>query len=209
MPPESAASPGEFRQYRRFLSVIILTFVTVGSLYLLISVGVTIYRRQYALPGGPPGTPAAPADQAETCFEELSDVTQGLARHLQNFHHLVAQYDAAEAQRWADNRSFWLSQWKAADELCHFGTPRAGENKKEWAQLAVVHAELREIEASYTKELLRFGHDHAPAMDRVRARLAKIGKHLGATPDSQPPAEARDARANSTDSGDPRHDQQP
>lgn len=206
MPPESAAPPGEFRQYRRFLSWLILSFVTVGSIYLLISVGVTIYRRQYATPGPPPPAGAAPAEQLENCFEELSDVTQGLARHLQNFHHLVAQYDAAEAQRWADNRSFWLSQWNAANDHCQFATSRAGTFKKDWEQLAVVHAELREIEASYTKELLRFGHDHAPAMDRVRARLVKIGKHLTLSQDSQPAPDARDARANPTDSGDSRHE---
>jgi hypothetical protein len=207
MPPESAASPGEFRQYRRFLSVVILTFISVGSLYLLTSVGVTIYRRQYATTpvSAPPGG-VAPADELENCFEELSDVTQGLARHLENFHHLVAQYDAAEAQRWADNRSFWLSQWNVANDHCQFGTPRAGTFKKDWEQLAVVHAELREIEASYTKELLRFGHDHAPAMDRVRARLVKIGKHLAVTPDPQTATDARDAGANPTDSGDPRHE---
>ena len=206
MPPESAASPGEFRQYRRFLSVIILSFISIGSIYLLVSVGVTIYRRQYAVPGGPAGGGVAAADQLDNCFDELSDVTQGLARHLESFHHLVAQYDAAEAQRWADNRSFWLSQWKTSNEHCQFSAPRAGKEKKDWEQLAVVHAELREIEASYTKELLRFGHDHAPAMDRVRVRLGKIGKHLAASQDQQPAPDARDARANSTDSGDPRHE---
>ncbi|HET6281890.1 MAG TPA: hypothetical protein VFH73_13025, partial [Polyangia bacterium] len=177
-----------------------------GSLYLLTSVGVTIYRRQYATPTGSPPGGAAPAEQLENCFEELSDVTQGLARHLENFHHLVAQYDAAEVQRWADNRSFWLSQWKVANDHCQFATPRAGAFKKDWEQLAAVHAELREIEASYTEELRRFGHDHAPAMDRVRARLGKIGKHLTLSQDSQPAPDARDGGANSTDSGDPRHE---
>jgi hypothetical protein len=206
MPPESAASPGEFRQYRRFLSLLILSFVSVGSLYLLISVGVTIYRRQYAAPAGPSGAPAL-AQRLDDCHEELSDVAQGLARHLQSFHHLVAHYDAAETQRWAENRTFWLSQWKAAGDRCQYNVPRAGEGKKDWEQLAVVHAELREIEASYTEELLRFGHDHAPALDRVRARLEKIGKNLISSQDPQPALGARPPKANLTDAGDASHEQ--
>jgi hypothetical protein len=94
MSPESPASPPEYHRYRRFLSGLVLTFVSVGSCYLLISVGVTISRRRHVEPlGAPVGTSAA---DLESCSEELGEVEQGLERHLDNFDHLVAHYDAAE-----------------------------------------------------------------------------------------------------------------
>jgi hypothetical protein len=174
----SPSAPGEFRPYRRFVSWLILTFVTLGSAYLLLSVAVTIYRRRNAVPSGAPiGEMATEAD-LDGCLEELRDVTQGLASHLENFQ-LIAHYDAEEAQRWADHRTFWLGQWKAADERCHFAAARPGKFTKEWEQLAVIHAELRETEASYTKELLRFGKDQAPRLARIKERLDRVGEKLG------------------------------
>jgi hypothetical protein len=174
----SPAPAGEFRPYRRFLSRLILTFVSLGSVYLLLSIGVSIYRRRNAVPSGTPiGTAATEADLV-SCLDELNDVTQGLASHLENFQ-LIAHYDADEAQRWAEHRAFWLGQWKAADERCRYAAPRPGKFGKEWEQLAVIHAELRETEASYTKELLRFGKDQAPRLARIEERLARVGEKLG------------------------------
>src|SRR5580765_6366506 len=92
MPSEQPAStsPAEFRRYRRFLSWLVLGFVSLGSAYMLVSVGVSIYRRRNAVPlGAPVGSPASPAD-LEGCLEELSDVEKGLERHLESFHNLLA-----------------------------------------------------------------------------------------------------------------------
>jgi hypothetical protein len=177
-PPDDALPPGEFRPYRRFVSWFILTFVALGSVYLLVSVAVTIYRRRNAVPSGAPVGATATAADLESCHEELMDVTRGLASHLENFQ-LIAHYDADEAQRWAEDRAFWLGQWKAADERCHFAAARPGKLSKEWEQLAVIHAELRETEASYNKELLRFGKDQAPRLARIIERLDRVGKKLG------------------------------
>jgi hypothetical protein len=185
VPSESAPAPGEFRRYRRFVSGFILAFVSLGSLYLLVSVGLTIYRRLHAVPIGlPVGAVASWAD-IESCHEELTDVADGLEKHLENFHRLMAHYDAAEAQRWSEHQAFWLGQWKAAGERCQFQERRGGKLGKEWEALGVVHAELHETEASYTKELLRFGRDQAPRLDRIRESLATIAKRLLVTQDSQ------------------------
>lgn len=179
MPSESApTAPGEFRPYRRFVSWAVLAFVSLGSVYLLVSVGVTIYRRQHAVPTGSPVGAVASLADIESCHEELTDVTDGLETHLENFHHLVAHYDADEAQRWSEDQAFWLGQWKAAGGRCHFEERRGGKLAKEWERMGVVHAELRETEASYTKELIRFGRDQAPRLDRIRESLADIGKRL-------------------------------
>jgi len=176
--PDNVPLPGEFRPYRRFVSWFILTFVTLSSTYLLISVAVTIYRRRNAVPSGDSVGAVATAADLESCHEELKDVTQGLARHLENFQ-LIAHYDASEAQRWAEDRAFWLGQWKAADQRCHFAAARPGRYSKEWEQLSVIHAELHETEASYNKELLRFGRDQAPRLARIIERLERVGAKLG------------------------------
>lgn len=178
MAPEYAAPPAEFRRYRRFVSWFILSFVSIGSIYLLMSVGVTIYRRRNAVPAGAPVGMVASASDLESCQQELTDVEQGLERHLDNVPHLVAHYDAAEAQRWSEDRTFWLGQWQAADQRCKFAEPRSGPYAKEWEQLGVIHAELRETEATYTKELLRFGQNQAPRLDRIRERLQNVGARL-------------------------------
>ncbi len=193
----SSQTQGEFRPYRRFVSLFILTFVSLGSVYMLVSVGVTIYRRQHAVPTGTPLGVETSAAEIQSCYEELNDVADGLEKHLENFHHLVAHYDAEEAQRWSEDQAFWLGQWRAAGGRCQFQERRAGRLAKEWDHLAVVHEELRETEASYTKELLRFGHDQAPRLDRIRRSLDEIGARLsGEQPKTQ----------DSQDRGDASHD---
>jgi hypothetical protein len=172
---ESSVPAGEFRRYRRFVSWFILTFVLVGSAYMLLSVSVTIYRRQHAVPLGlPVGARPTRADAA-SCYDELSDVVEGLQKYLENSHSLLAHYDADEVQRWAEAGSYWRGQWKAVGGRCGFDR-RPGE--KDWEEMTVLHEELRDTEASYTKEILRFGKDLAPRLDRLRERLARIGERL-------------------------------
>ena len=115
----------------------------------------------------------------------------GLKRHLENFHDLLAHYDLGEAQRWGDDRGFWLGQWQAAGNRCQFDKHHVGKMGKAWSELAVVHADLHDIETSYNRELLRFAQNQAPAMDRISNRLDKIGKQLNAEQDPPDIADAR------------------
>ena len=79
-----------------------LGFVSLGSVYMLVSVGVTIYRRRNAVPLGEPiGAMASPAE-LQGCLEELAVVEQALERHLESFHNLLAHYDTDEAQAWPE-----------------------------------------------------------------------------------------------------------
>ena len=181
MSSEQSASPPEFRRYRRFLSWLVLGFVSIGSAYMLVSVGVSIYRRRNAVPlGAPVGSPSSPAD-LEGCVEELSDVEKGLERHLESFHNLLAHYDTAEAQSWSENESFWLGQWKAAGDRCRFSEPRRGPYAKNWEELRVIHDELRNIEGTYTKKLLDFAQNQAPRLDQMRERLKSVSRRIGTT----------------------------
>ena len=67
-----------------------LGFVSLGSAYMLVSVGVTIYRRRNAVPSGAPIGALASAADVQGCLEEMSVVEQALERHLVNFHNLLA-----------------------------------------------------------------------------------------------------------------------
>jgi hypothetical protein len=167
--------PGEFRRYRRFVSWFILTFILIGGSYMVLSVAVTIYRRQHAVPLGSPIGALATKGDAESCYDELSDVVEGLDKYLENSHRLMAHTDPAEVQNWAEAGSYWRGQWKAVGERCGFERRRALKN---WDEMAVVHEELHETEASYTNEIARFGKDLAPRLDRLRVRLARIGERL-------------------------------
>jgi hypothetical protein len=177
MPSES---PGEFRRYRRLLSWLILGFVSLGSVYLLVSVGVTIYRRRHAVPAGSPIGTVASTSELEGCAEELGDVQQGLERHLENFHGLLGHYDPDEAQSWDQDRGFWLGQWKAAGHRCRFDQHRPGPHAKDWEELGAIHTQLRDLEETYTRELLRFVKVHAPRIDQIRERLDTVGRRIGA-----------------------------
>jgi len=183
MPSEQTAttSPPEFRRYRRFLSWLVLGFVSLGSVYMLVSVGVSIYRRRNAVPAGAPvGSPATPAD-LRGCLEEVGVVEQALERHLENFHNLLAHYDTDEAQRWAESESFWLGQWKAAGERCRFTQRHQGPLAKSWEELPVIYDELKNTEATYTKELQGFARHQAPRLDQMRERLKSVGQRMGTT----------------------------
>ena len=183
MPSEqpASASPPEFRRYRRFLSWLVLGFVSLGSAYMLVSVGVTIYRRRNAVPAGEPVALLASPAELKGCLDELTDVEQALEEHLENFHNLLAHYDAAEAQRWAENESFWLGQWKAAGERCRYTEPRKGPLAKSWVELAEIHRELKTTEETYTKALKDFAKNQAPRLDQMRERLESVSRHIGNT----------------------------
>jgi hypothetical protein len=177
--PASTSSPPEFRRYRQFLSWLVLGFVSLGSAYMLVSVGVSIYRRRNAVPAGAP-VGSSPAD-LQGCLEEVGVVEQALERHLENFHNLLAHYDADEAQRWAESESFWLGQWKAAGERCRFGERRKGPLAKSWEELRVIYDELKSTEATYTVKLQDFAKNQAPRLDQMRERLKSVGQRIGTT----------------------------
>ena len=172
-PGDDAPPPGEFRRYRRFVSWFIFSFVIVGGTYMLLSVAVTIYRRQHAVPLGSPIGALATRQDVESCYDELSDVAEGLRKYLENSQ--MAYSDPTEVQNWAEAGSYWRGQWKAAGERCGFELRRGA---KPWEEMAVLHEELRETEASYTKEISRFGKEQAPRLGRLRERLARIGDRL-------------------------------
>lgn len=146
------------------------------------SVLVAIYRRQHAVPlGAPVGDQATRAD-ADSCYDELSDVAEGLRKYLDNSHTLMAPNNDAEIQSWAEAGNYWRNQWKAVGERCGFERRRGAKN---WEEMAVLHEEMRETEAAYTKEIIRFGRELAPRLGRMRERLARIGERLTARKDNE------------------------
>jgi len=128
--PPQTASPPEFRPYRRFVSWFVLVFVSLGSAYLLVSVAVSIYRRRHAVPIGAPVSANATDGEIQSCYDELDDVTQGLLKHLENFHHLLAGYDPGEAQSWADEGQVWLGQLHVLRTRCRFDQMRGHRLRK-------------------------------------------------------------------------------
>ena len=73
----------------------ILTFVTLGSIYMLVSVGVTIYRRQHAVPTGEPVGTTESLAEIESCHEEVSDVADTVVRFGEPTDDEIAAYVAS------------------------------------------------------------------------------------------------------------------
>ena len=44
--------------------------------------------------------------------------------------------------------------------------------------MAAAHEELGSIQTTYSRELLRFGSELAPRLDRINKRVEQIGEHL-------------------------------
>jgi hypothetical protein len=174
----SSGSPPEFRPYRRFVTWVVLLFVSLGTAYLLMSVGVSIYRRRNAVPKGERVSEPITLAELRSCFEELEDVTQGLQKHLENFHHLLAGYDPQEAQRWADEGGVWRRQWVVLGRRCRIPGDRGAHLRKELEEVSAAYDELGETHEIYTRELSRFGREQAPRLDRIRQRLTRIGERL-------------------------------
>ena len=192
MTPDATSSANqEFRPYRRFVSLLALSVICVGGGYLLVSVGVSIYRQRHAVPLGSPVSQQQTLNEMLGCWQELSDVTEGLQKHLENSHYLLGGYDPDEAQRLANEGVFWRNQWQALGLRCRLNHPAPARSSKELDEMVNAYNELDETASVYTKELLRFGREQAPRLDRVRARINRIGKRL----------ESQQGRE-----GDPEHD---
>ncbi len=176
----SSASPAttEFRPYRRFVTIFVLAFVSIGSVFMLTSVGVSIYRQRYAVPVGEPVGVILNENDMRGCAEELGDVTLALQKHLENFHFLLGGYNPDQAQTWSDEGAVWRSRWKLLGTRCRLNSGATGKPPAILDQIVALHRELDETERVYTRELLKFGRDQAPRLDRVKQRLAKIADRL-------------------------------
>jgi hypothetical protein len=172
-------SPQEFRKYRKLVSWTILSVITFGSLYLLVSVGVGLYRRRHAIPTGAQVSAAVSQAEMASCYSELVEISVALRKYLERSHHLLASDDADELQRWADEGEVWRTQWLGLGQRCRLTDGlRASPQRREMEAMAAAHEELGNIRTTYTEALKRFAKDLAPRLGRLDKRLAKIGEAL-------------------------------
>jgi len=172
--------PQEFRQYRRLVNWTILSVIALGSLYLLLSVSVSLYRRRHAIPAGDQVSAVVSNAEMASCFGELRDVSVALRKYLERSHHLLADDDADELQRWADEGAVWRAQWRGLGQRCRFvsGT-RPAAARKQMDAMAAAHEELGNIQITYTEALKRFAKDLVPRLGRLDRSLTKIGEAIG------------------------------
>jgi hypothetical protein len=153
---------------------------------MLATVGVSLYRRRYAVSTGDTISMQHTVQETRGCYEELDDVSRALRKHLENFHHLLGGYDPDEAQRWANEGHLWRRQWQGLGRRCRFGKKGVQSRLyKEFEEMTAAYQELGHTQLSYTQALHRFGRDQAPRLDRIRKRLDRIGQRL-ARLDHQP-----------------------
>jgi hypothetical protein len=172
-------SPQEFRQYRRLVTWTILSVICFGSVFLLVSVGVGLYRHRHAIPAGDPISAMVSQTEMASCYDELRNVTVGLHKYLERSHHLLASEGAEEMQRWADEGEVWQAQWLSLGQRCRFNDgQRPGPQRREMEAMAAAHQELGNIRITYTEALKRFARDLAPRLGRLDKRLAKVGESL-------------------------------
>lgn len=170
----------EFRRYRRLVRWTSTILVGLGSLYLLLSVAVTLVRQRNAVLDGRI-SPQVTAQELAGCFDELRDVSFALEKHLENAYHLLGGYDSEEARRWSTEGEFWRRRWRVLGQRCRWADhPPAGPVHKDFEAMAAAYEELGSIQTTYSRELLRFGSELAPRLDRINKRVDQIGEHLAA-----------------------------
>jgi hypothetical protein len=168
------------------VSWFVLLFILIGGVYLLTSVGVSIYRRRHVVPTPNRVSAQVTEDEIKSCFDELDDVRQRLAKHLENFHHLLASYDRAEAQRWAEEGNSWHQQWQALGQRCRFNELPVTRLRKELEQMTGAYLALGDTYNLHIRAFKRFGTELAPRMDDIHERMKKIGERLNQSASSPP-----------------------
>jgi hypothetical protein len=176
-PNTSRPSNPEFHRYRKLVAWTSSILVALGTLYLILSVLVALERQRNVVLEGRISTQLTPTEIGG-CFDELHDVSAALEKHLENAYHLLAGYDSEEARRWAGEGEVWRNRWRVLGERCRFLEREQSLRSKDMEAMAAAHEELGSIQTTYSHELLRFGSDLAPRLDRINKRVEQIGEHL-------------------------------
>jgi hypothetical protein len=148
----------------------------LGSLYLLLSVVVSLQRQRHVVLEDRISPKLSPSEIAG-CFEDLRDVSMALEKHLENAYHLLGGYDSEEARRWSAEGEVWRNRWRVFGERCRLDEQATRANK-DFEAMAAAHLELGSIQTTYSRELLRFGSELAPRLDRINKRVEQIGHSL-------------------------------
>lgn len=178
----------EFRRYRRLVAWTSSILVALGTLYLILSVVVALVQRRNVVLESRISAQLT-TNEISGCFDELHDVSVALEKHLENAYHLLGGYDSEEARRWTDEGGVWRRRWHVLGERCRFFQRDPSPRNKNLEAMAAAHEELGSIQTTYSRELLRFGSELAPRLDRINKRVEQIGDNLaepstpaGATP---------------------------
>jgi hypothetical protein len=167
----------EFRRYRKLVAWTSSIFVALASLYLLLSVVVALQRQRNVVLENRISVQLT-ANEIGGCFEELRDVSVALEKHLENAYHLLGGYDSEEARRWSGEGEVWRKRWRVFGERCRLAERRPEPANKDLEAMASAYEELGSIQTTYSRELLRFGSELAPRLDRINKRVDEIGERL-------------------------------
>lgn len=154
-----------------------MVLVGLGTLYLMVSVIVNLVRQRNVVLEDRI-SPALTSTEIRGCFHDLHDVSLALEKHLENAYHLLGGYDSEEARRWSDEGQVWRNRWRVLGERCRLLDHRPSPPNKDIEVMAAAHEEMGSIQITYSRELLRFGSELAPRLDRLNRRVEQIGEHL-------------------------------
>jgi hypothetical protein len=174
----SHSSNQEFRRYRKLVAWTTIVLVALGCIYAFISVVVSIQRQRRGVVEDRI-SPQLTGSEIRGCFDELRDVSIALEKHLENAYHLLGGYDSEEARRWSDEGEIWRKRWYLLGQRCRLEERQPNPPHKDLEAMAAAHLELGSIQHTYSRELLRFGSELAPRLDRINKRVDEIGENLG------------------------------
>ena len=180
--PVSSSTPNpnqEFHKYRKLVAWGSLSVVATASVFLMVSVGVSIKRQRNAEVGQKVSEQFTSVE-LQRCHEELNDISLALEKHLESAYHLLRGYDSDEAGRWGEEGDVWRRRWVVLGERCRLSNPGTVTAQKELESMVAAYQELGNIQTTYSNELLRFGKDLAPRLDRLKKHMEHLGARVWA-----------------------------
>lgn len=171
-------TPSEFRPYRRLFQGV-FAFVAIGGvIFLLISIGLSVFGRRDAgpLPAQISGQPSV--DEQVACQREVQGLFDELNQQLFERQKDVSKSDVDVLSKWEAWRERWHRRWTEVGYRCRFEGSKGKGLGDAYDRMAYVHEDLEEIEQRFDAQLNRFLNHEAPHVAEIRAALAENDRLL-------------------------------
>jgi hypothetical protein len=170
----------EFRRYRQALQA--LTFGTTAIIiaWLIASVAITLFARRAVRPTATFSGRADDFDALLTCQTDVESLFDGINRKLFDLQALGARYDIELAEQWEGFSKRWKLRWRETGARCRFEELRNRGLGAAYDHLAVVHAELEEVQRAYAVLLYSYIDHHASRVQDIRHALESSRKAIEA-----------------------------
>jgi hypothetical protein len=169
----------EFRPYRRALGAVVAAFSVGAILYLLASIGVSVFsKRRVPLQGKP--IDARNVEEVLTCQDDVERLFRELKDETFRLLGLVGKNDTDVAEQWDDFSKRWHDRWSEVGQRCRFAELRDRGLGAEFDRLAWAHEDLEDMKLKFAALLRNYIDEQGPHIESIRRSLEASRRGLEA-----------------------------